>query len=148
MNARYSLLLGLGLSIPVLLKARGIAHRLRRSSQLPANYERVLILGASSGIGRAIAHIYAARGARVCVVARRDDELQAVAEECMALSAKAGHAEYQAGGRRILSVIADFTNVEDMVSVRTEVENGERVFTLALCLIFRRPDFFGRMAWP
>lgn len=125
MNGRYSLFLGLGLSLPLLFKAPGLLYRLRRISRLPANYERVLILGASSGIGRAIAHIYAARGARVCVVARRDDQLQAVAEECMALSAKAGHAEYQAGGRRILSVVADFTNVDDMVSVRTEVENGE-----------------------
>lgn len=130
MNSRTSFLLGLGLSLPLLLKAPGLIYRVRRTSRLPANYERVLVLGASSGIGRAIAHIYAARGARVCVVARRAEELQVVAEECMALSAKAGHAEYQAGGRRILSVVADMTNVDDMVSVRTEVENGESFFAV------------------
>jgi NAD(P)-dependent dehydrogenase (short-subunit alcohol dehydrogenase family) len=124
MNNRFTLLVGLGLSIPLLFKARGLVRRLRRSAQLPHNYERVLILGASSGIGRSIAHMYAARGARVCIVARRDDQLQEVMDECQQLSAKAGHAEYQAGGRRIVSVVADFTNVEEMVSVRTELENG------------------------
>lgn len=124
MNSKFTLIAGLGLSIPLLFKARGLVRRVRRSAKLPHNYERVLILGASSGIGRSIAHLYAARGARVCIVGRRAEQLQEVVEECQQLSAKAGHAEYQAGGRRIISVAADFTNVDEMVSVRTALENG------------------------
>ena len=38
----------------------------------------MLVLGASSGIGRAIANFYAARRARVCVVGRRKDKLDEV----------------------------------------------------------------------
>ena len=40
-----------------------------------------VVTGASSGIGRAIALALAAKGAEVCVVARRRDALQAVAEK-------------------------------------------------------------------
>ena len=40
-----------------------------------------LVTGASSGIGRAVALDLARRGARVCVVARRDDALKLLVEE-------------------------------------------------------------------
>ncbi|KZT24402.1 NAD(P)-binding protein [Neolentinus lepideus HHB14362 ss-1] len=126
MTANRSLWLVLGLSIPILLSIRRSLNRFHRSSKLPENYERVLILGASSGIGRAIAHIYASRGARVCVVARREAELETVAEECRALSTTAGHGEYQAGGKRVIHVVADFSEVEDMVRVRTALETEWR----------------------
>ncbi|EIN13468.1 NAD(P)-binding protein [Punctularia strigosozonata HHB-11173 SS5] len=107
---------------------------MQRATKLPAAYERVLIIGASSGIGRSIAHIYASRGARVCVVARREPDLQNVMEECRALSSRGGHSEFQAGGRRIIGVTADFTNVEDMVRVRTELETEWRgLDTLLVC---------------
>ncbi|KAL4256334.1 short-chain dehydrogenases/reductases (SDR) family protein [Pleurotus pulmonarius] len=59
--------------------------------------ERVLVIGASSGIGRSIAHEYAARGAN---------------GECDALGQK-GKTTYMA---------ADFTNVEDLVRLRQFVE--------------------------
>ncbi|TFK48060.1 NAD(P)-binding protein [Heliocybe sulcata] len=126
MVSSRSLWLALGLSIPIFLSIRRSLNRFHRSSKLPENYERVLILGASSGIGRAIAHIYASRGARVCIVSRREGELETVAEECRALSTTAGHGEYQAGGKRVLHVVADFAEVEDMVRVRSALETEWR----------------------
>jgi short-subunit dehydrogenase len=43
---------------------------------------RILLTGASSGIGRELARTLAARGARLLLTARRADLLQAVADEC------------------------------------------------------------------
>ncbi|EPQ61266.1 NAD P-binding protein [Gloeophyllum trabeum ATCC 11539] len=126
MIASRNLWLAAGLSIPIILSIRRSLNRFHRSSSVPENYERVLVLGASSGIGRAIAHIYASRGARVCVVARREAELETVAEECRALSTTAGHGEYQAGGKRVIHVVADFAEVDDMVKVRTALETEWR----------------------
>ncbi|HTZ09845.1 MAG TPA: SDR family NAD(P)-dependent oxidoreductase, partial [Acidimicrobiales bacterium] len=42
----------------------------------------VVVTGASSGIGAALARLLAARGATVGLVARRQDRLEAVLEEC------------------------------------------------------------------
>jgi hypothetical protein len=125
-NSRLGLsaLLAVALSVPLLFKLPRIAYKIRRRAQLPQDYERVLILGASSGIGRAAAHLYAARGARVCLVGRRGEKLREAHEECVALSSKNGHSEYQAGGRRVISVEADFTSVDDMVRVRDTLETG------------------------
>jgi NAD(P)-dependent dehydrogenase (short-subunit alcohol dehydrogenase family) len=47
----------------------------------PLAGRRILITGASSGIGRAAAHAVARRGARVLLVARREDELNEVRSE-------------------------------------------------------------------
>ncbi|EJF64609.1 NAD(P)-binding protein [Dichomitus squalens LYAD-421 SS1] len=107
-----------------------VAHRLwrqrrRRSRTLPRSQERVLVVGASSGIGRSIAHEYATAGARVCIVGRRDHQLNAVAEECANLLP--GEAADGAGGKRgssgdVLPVVADFTNADDMVALREKLE--------------------------
>ena len=48
----------------------------------------VLVLGASSGIGRAVAQLFAAEGARVMAAARRENRLAELQSEM----AKAGHA--------------------------------------------------------
>jgi NADPH:quinone reductase-like Zn-dependent oxidoreductase len=56
-----------------------------RLSQIPPTQERVLILGSTSGVGRTLAHQYARRGARVCLVGRRQKMLEEAAEECRKL---------------------------------------------------------------
>jgi short-subunit dehydrogenase len=49
---------------------------------------RLLVTGASSGIGRAFALHAARAGARIILVARREDELEQVAVECAAFAAR------------------------------------------------------------
>ena len=115
-------------TIAALATALLVAHRAwhtrrRRTRTLPPNEERVLVLGASSGIGQAIAHEYAARGARVCVVGRRERELDAVADECRALCPNA------TGGPQLTDDIfafrGDFTRAEDMVALREDLQKRE-----------------------
>lgn len=79
----------------------------RRDRRLPHADERVLVIGASSGVGRAVAQRYAARGARVCVVARRGDDIRALADEC---------------GSRCIWHVADFCSVDDLVALRARLE--------------------------
>lgn len=94
----------------------------RRSRKLHQTEERVVILGASGGIGRAIALKYASTGARVCIVARREHELAKVAEECRAVAqnTKKAITDYDP----VLHVQGDFTVVEDMVNLRAKVQEG------------------------
>lgn len=102
--------------IPIFVALRYLvrARQSRRRRVLPTD-ERVLILGASSGIGRSIAHVYAKRGARICVVARRNDNVQEVVRECRV---EQGHDE------GVVGCAADFTKVEDMIRVRNVVAEG------------------------
>ena len=98
----------------------------RRSSELPYSKERVLILGASSGVGRALAIQYAALGARVCIVARREDVLAKVADECKRSRAEGLKAKApEDADSIIISVRADFTVVDDVLAVRAKVEEGK-----------------------
>ncbi|OBZ72323.1 11-beta-hydroxysteroid dehydrogenase-like 2 [Grifola frondosa] len=118
----------------ILLSRRLIRLRHSRSLKVPYNQERVVILGASGGIGRAIAHKYAARGARVCVIGRREVELAKVVEECRAFHLSHNTGAIRAGGSTIFSVAADFTNVEDMVHIRSTVEaEWKGLDTLIVC---------------
>ncbi|RKP40032.1 hypothetical protein BJ085DRAFT_34102 [Dimargaris cristalligena] len=71
----------------LLLVATGYVYRsLYKAGQLRAGArqpgEVVVILGASSGIGRELALQYAQRGARLLLVARRQDRLRQLVQEC------------------------------------------------------------------
>jgi NADPH:quinone reductase-like Zn-dependent oxidoreductase len=115
----YLAVLPLLFTLPRILRPK-LARRLRT---VPQTSERVLILGASSGIGRAIAHLYAARGARVCVVGRRKAKVDEVVEECVrCCREREGDSASEAG--KVFGLAADFANVDDMVRVRAALEMG------------------------
>lgn len=86
-----------------------------RQTAIPANKERVLVLGASSGIGSKIALSYAARGARTLVVGRREAELETVRVECVKLSSKL---------EKALKYVGDFTSPADLVAIREMIAKG------------------------
>ncbi|XP_059315881.1 11-beta-hydroxysteroid dehydrogenase A-like [Lycium ferocissimum] len=62
----------------------------------------VLITGASSGIGEELAYEYARRGSSLAIVARREKQLQKVAERAKSL-----------GSPDVVSIRADVSNVEE-----------------------------------
>ncbi|KJA20900.1 hypothetical protein HYPSUDRAFT_166479 [Hypholoma sublateritium FD-334 SS-4] len=109
--------------IPLLLTlSYALRKKPRRSFKVPKNEERVLVLGASSGIGRSVARQYAARGARVCIVGRRESMLREVEAECRAARTAAGFPVSSPSD--IFSVAADFASPDDMVRVRKAVEDA------------------------
>ncbi|XP_063379494.1 3-oxoacyl-[acyl-carrier-protein] reductase FabG-like [Cydia fagiglandana] len=63
----------------------------------------VLVTGASAGIGKAIALLFAERGARLAIVGRNAEKLRAVADECAVAVASAG---------RPLEIVADLSTDE------------------------------------
>jgi NADP-dependent 3-hydroxy acid dehydrogenase YdfG len=69
------------------------------------NDKVIVITGASSGIGAALAELLASRGASLVLVARRAPELQAVAARC---------------GDRALATVADVTKRDDVRRVVAE----------------------------
>lgn len=120
MERLYVALTALAVSMPAFYFLRKASARSqRRDRHLKQSTERVLVLGASSGVGRAVAKQYAARGARVCVVARRAGEISALAEEC---------------GNGCIWVVADFSNAEDMVALRGRLEaEWQGLDTIHIC---------------
>jgi 3-oxoacyl-[acyl-carrier protein] reductase len=62
------------------------------------NHERVLITGASSGIGKSTALVFADAGSELFLVARRTERLESVAEQCRS-----------AGSPRVLLATADLS---------------------------------------
>jgi predicted amino acid dehydrogenase len=107
-------------AIPVLFAAHRLLRSPPRLSKVPKQSERVLILGASSGVGRSVAHLYAGRGAKVCLVGRRAAKLDEVVKECQDLGPPSDGPD-----SRIVDVVADFSDVNDMIRVRSKLENGE-----------------------
>jgi len=101
--------------LPVVFSLRRfyLRSQLRRLSTVPPNEERVLILGASGGVGQTIAHLYAERGAQVCIVGRRKEKVDQVVQECIERSREK---------RKIIGISADFAEVGDMVKLRETLE--------------------------
>ncbi|KAJ2937080.1 hypothetical protein H1R20_g3, partial [Candolleomyces eurysporus] len=89
-----------------------------RPQKVPKNGERVLVLGGTSGIGQSIARQYAERGARVCVVGRRQELAEEVEGECRRAAAAGGGSTESENENDIFAVQGDFSVVEDMVRVR------------------------------
>ncbi|KAI4866488.1 NAD(P)-binding protein [Hypoxylon rubiginosum] len=101
---RSTALLAIAVSAGLYVVRRAIQTRApNRCGSIQPREERVLIIGASSGLGRKVAKQYAARGARVCIVARRAEQLSLLASEC---------------GQRCIWEAADFGNAQDMVRLR------------------------------
>ena len=74
----------------------------------------VLVTGASSGIGAALAPLLAERGATVGIVARRADRLAAVLEQCQA---------HSSGSRMYVADLAD-TDAAEAVALRAQADFG------------------------
>lgn len=101
--------------IPTLLLLHTfVKKRGARTRQIAPSSERVLILGASSGIGKEIALKYARRGAHLCIVARRKDVLESVRQECQANGNPAS----------TIALAADFSSVNDLIDIRDTIERG------------------------
>ena len=83
MSRRFPLLwavLGVIVGVGVLVR---LVRRRRLAARLGGKV--VIITGASRGIGRALAHAFAQRGASLVLAARHRDDLEAVAAECRAI---------------------------------------------------------------
>ena len=108
-------------------------HSPPRWAKIPPSSERVLVLGASSGVGRVIALAYARRGAAVCVVGRRAEMLNAVKEECLKEYSQVDselrtmsteEESLREDGKRCLAVAADCSDSQDMMRVYEAVDSG------------------------
>ncbi|XP_010250644.1 PREDICTED: 11-beta-hydroxysteroid dehydrogenase 1B-like [Nelumbo nucifera] len=95
-------LVALCLTLPLLYICKIISYILRSISTEDLTGKVVIITGASSGIGEHLAYEYGRRGARLVLVARRENSLREVAK-------KAG----QLGSPDVLVVRADVSKVED-----------------------------------
>ncbi|KAG8714881.1 hypothetical protein FRC11_006641, partial [Ceratobasidium sp. 423] len=93
----------------------------KRATFIQPSEERVLIVGASSGVGRATAVAYAKRGARVAIIARRSAVLEEVKQECLKVRGESGYAERKDA---VLAVTADFSDERAMEGVRAAVQRA------------------------
>ncbi|ORY96720.1 hypothetical protein BCR43DRAFT_531246 [Syncephalastrum racemosum] len=96
----------------------GHLKRRARLNKVPAKEERVLLIGCSSGIGRALAIAYAARGAHLTLFARRASLLETLKQECEAN-----------GAASVLVVPGDVTDTDAMqrLAVQTQQEGLDTV---------------------
>ncbi len=92
----------------------------------PATRPGVAIVGASSGIGAALAHAYAQRGYQVALLARRGDRLDAIAREI-----NAGHADGEPPRARVyVHDVADVADAPELFErIRADMRPG-RLTTL------------------
>ncbi|CAE6432910.1 unnamed protein product [Rhizoctonia solani] len=108
------------LGFSVLLRS-ALSPSSKRTAFIRPSEERVLIIGASSGVGRATAVAYAKRGARVAITARRSAVLEQVKQECIKVLNESGHGERKDA---IIAVTADFSDERDMEGVRMAMQRA------------------------
>ncbi|KAG0209254.1 hypothetical protein BGX33_005735 [Mortierella sp. NVP41] len=115
--------LGVTIAAPLLIKTLTGPKGPTRTTTIPHSEERVVIIGASSGIGSELARIYASRRAHVVLVARRMELLQQLVQE---LNSAAGS---------IHAVQGDVTLPEDVrrITIETLRALNGRVDTLIIC---------------
>lgn len=102
-----------------------LRRRTKRRSKISQHEEHVLVIGAGSGVGRAIAVRYAVRGTRVCLVSRGEASLLEAYKEVVSEAEFALPKLKKGVSERVLCVTADFSNAEDMVRVREFLRNSE-----------------------
>ncbi|CAG8509392.1 26574_t:CDS:2 [Gigaspora margarita] len=93
------------------LYARHQRHKL--AQPWSANDKVILITGASSGIGRSLAHVFSKQGSNLILCARREDYLINVANECR-----------DHGATRVITVKCDVTNENDVSNLIKTVEDS------------------------
>lgn len=103
-------------TLAILIAATTLKSNPKRLKKIPRNVEHVLIIGASSGVGRELAIKYALFGAQVCIVARDKISLDSTRLECNKAS----------GRDNTIAIEADFSNPEDMVRVRETLQSSKQ----------------------
>ncbi|KAJ3550010.1 hypothetical protein NM688_g5117 [Phlebia brevispora] len=127
--ARAAWALLFALTIPALVFRRYLRRR-RRAGLVQHVGERVLVLGGSSGIGRALSLEYVQRGAKVFIVGLRQSQIDSVYAECTRLYPRNGN---------VIAKAADFTNVEAMLEVRQQLKEGRLLSPLFAGVAATRP---------
>lgn len=92
-------------------------------------YSSIAITGASAGLGAALAHIYAAPGRRLHLIARRADALEIVAERCRSLGAEVSVARCDVTEHDTLRAIlrtADDAQPFDLLIANAGIFDGHR----------------------
>ncbi|KAL8609096.1 hypothetical protein ACOMHN_030437 [Nucella lapillus] len=86
--------------------------------------KRVLVTGASTGIGEQLAYHYARYGANVIVTARRQHALQKVVERCRELGVEGGVYDY------VIADMADMTSVDTVIQQTVDKLGGVDIVVL------------------
>ncbi|KAI7868318.1 hypothetical protein BDF14DRAFT_1874659 [Spinellus fusiger] len=128
---RYALLWAAGLTC--LIGYFSLPKAKKRLDIVSPQQERVAIIGCSSGIGKATALAYAARGARLVLFARRVDLLVSLERECL-----------EKGARQVIVIAGDVTLVQDVQTIKAQaLEVWGGIDTVLYCagMISVRPFF-------
>ncbi len=153
-TATTAALEGSGITLPPLKEYAGPLYRYwlekldpdrgrRRPGPDPLNGRKVLVTGASSGIGRASALAIAERGAEVILVARRADELDEVREQIVAAGGKASaHPCDLTDGDAVDALVKDVLSTHGAVDML--VNNAGRSIRRSLSLSTERFHDFER----
>lgn len=94
--------------------------------------KRAVVTGASSGIGEAIVRRFAAEGARVIAVARREERLRAIAGECPGVVPCAADVADAAAATRIVSAAEEQIGGIDILVNNAAFQAIARIDRLAL----------------